>query len=78
MSPPDPGAGYIPRDALLQRLVEHAPANLHFALAFRANPGLDLAMQVLDGSGIVMDADEFRFLPRRSNSSSRASCRPVN
>ena len=53
----------VPRETTeaIQRLVEHAPPNLHFALAFRANRGLDLAMQVLDGSGIVMDADECRF-----------------
>ncbi len=53
----------VPREtiAAIQRLVEHAPANLHFALAFRANPGLDLTMQVLDGSGVVLDADELRF-----------------
>ena len=44
----------------IQRLVEHGPGNLHCALAFRANPGLDL-MGVLDGSGVVVGADEFRF-----------------
>ena len=43
----------LPRETvdLIQRLVEHGPSNLHLALAFRANPGLDLAMRVLDGSG---------------------------
>ena len=46
---------------LLQRLVDHGPGNLHFALAFRSNPGLDLAMRVIDGSGVVVGADEFRF-----------------
>ena len=53
----------LPRETveLLQRLVEHAPGNLHFALAFRSNPGLDLAMQVFDGSGVVVGASEFRF-----------------
>ncbi len=53
----------LPRDTvdLVQRLVEHGPGNLHFALAFRSNPGLDLSMQVLDGPGIVVGADELRF-----------------
>ncbi len=53
----------LPRETveLLQRLVEHAPVNVHFALAFRSNPGLDLAMQVFDGSGVVFGAGEFRF-----------------
>ena len=46
---------------LIQRLLEHGPGNLHFALAFRANPGLDLAMRVLDGSGVVVGVEEFRF-----------------
>ena len=53
----------LPRETVepIYRLVEHGPANLHFAMAFRANPGLDLAMQILEGSGIVVGADEFRF-----------------
>ena len=53
----------LPRETvdLIQRLVEHGPANLHLALAFRANPGLDLAMSVLDGSGIAVGVEEFRF-----------------
>lgn len=53
----------LPRESVepIQRLLEHGPGNLHFALAFRADPGLDLAMRVLDGSGIVVGPDEFRF-----------------
>ena len=53
----------LPRESveLVQRLVKHGPGNLHFALAFRSNPGLDLAMQVFDGSGVVVGANEFRF-----------------
>jgi len=53
----------LPRETveLLQRLVERGPGNLHFALAFRSNPGLDLAMQVFDGSGVVVGAGELRF-----------------
>ena len=46
---------------LIQRLLEHGPGNLHFALAFRANPGLDLAMRLLDGSGMAVSVEEFRF-----------------
>ena len=46
---------------LVQRLVEHGPDNLHLALAFRSNPGLDLAMRVLDGSGIAVGVEELRF-----------------
>ena len=46
---------------LVQSLLDHGPPNLHFALAFRANPGLDLAMRVLDGSGMVVGVEEFRF-----------------
>ena len=46
---------------LIQRLLEHGPDNLHLALAFRANPGLDLAMRILDGSGMVVSVAEFRF-----------------
>ena len=46
---------------LIQRLLEHGPGNLHVGLAFRANPGLDLAMRILDGSGMVVGVEEFRF-----------------
>ena len=53
----------LPREtvALVRRLIEHGPDNLHFALAFRSDPGLDLSMQVLDGAGVVVGADELRF-----------------
>ena len=46
---------------LIQRLVDHGPGNLHLALAFRANPGLDLTTQVFDGSGLVVDAEALLF-----------------
>ena len=46
---------------LIQRLVDHGPDNLHLALAFRSNPGLDLTTQVFDGSGLVVDAEAFLF-----------------
>ena len=53
----------LPRETveLVQRLVEHGPGNLDFALAFRSDPGLDLSMQVLDGAGGVFGAEELRF-----------------
>ena len=47
--------------ALLGFLARRGPRNLHIVFAFRTNPGLDLATHVLDGSGIVVDAEEFRF-----------------
>ena len=46
---------------LVQRLVEQGPLNLHFALAFRVNPGLHLAMQIFEGSGMMVGVEEFRF-----------------
>ena len=50
-----------PTIELIQRLVDHGPDNLHLALAFRSNPGLDLTTQVFDGSGTVVDAEAFLF-----------------
>ena len=47
--------------ALIERLVKRGPANLHFAMAFRSNPGLDLAALVFDGAGAVIGTEEFRF-----------------
>ena len=47
--------------ALIDLLVKRAPPNLHFALAFRSNPGLDLAPHVLEGSAVIVSAQEFRF-----------------
>ena len=46
---------------LLDRLLRQGPRNLHFALSFRSNPGLDLASIVLDGSGVIATTDQFRF-----------------
>ena len=46
---------------LIQRLIDHAPGNLHLALAYRSNPGIDLTMQVFDGSGFVVDAEALLF-----------------
>ncbi len=42
-------------------LVRRAPQNLHVALAFRADPGLDLARHVLGDRALVVGVDEFRF-----------------
>lgn len=53
----------VPQETLelIQRLLEHGPANLHFALSFRSNPGLDVAMQVFRGEGVVIGVEELRF-----------------
>ena len=42
-------------------LLKRSPRNLHVAMAFRSNPGLDLAEHFLDGSAIVLKARQFRF-----------------
>lgn len=42
-------------------LLKHSPSNLHFAMAFRFNPGLDLALHVLGGTAIVVKTEQFRF-----------------
>ncbi len=46
---------------LLDRLLRQGPRNLHFALSFRSNPGLDLASIVLEGSGVVVTTEQLRF-----------------
>ena len=53
----------LPRHTVgsIDLLLKRAPPNLHFAAAFRANPGLDLAAHVLDGSAIIVGASAFRF-----------------
>ena len=53
----------LPRHAvgLIDLLLKCAPRNLHFAVAFRFNPGLDLAAHLLDGSAVIVRAREFRF-----------------
>ena len=53
----------LPRNTvgLIDLLLKRAPPNLHFAAAFRSNPGLDLAAHVLDGSAIIVSASAFRF-----------------
>ena len=42
-------------------LLQHGPSNLHFALAMRDNPGLDLAKASLDGKVCHLTADNMRF-----------------
>ena len=46
---------------LIDLLVKRAPGNLHVAMAFRTDPGLDLAPHVLDGGAVLVGAQEFRF-----------------
>ena len=46
---------------LLDRILTRSPSNLHFALACRVNPGLDLMAHMLEGSAVVIGAEEFRF-----------------
>ena len=45
---------------LVHLLLRRAPRNLHVALTFRVNPGLELATHLLDG-GAVVGADTLRF-----------------
>ena len=48
--------------AVLNRLLQHAPPNLHVALAFRGMPaGLDLATAIFQGRGVSITAEELRF-----------------
>ena len=53
----------LPRGTLrsLDLLLQHAPSNLHVAMAFRFDPELDLATHLLDGEAIVVGTEEFRF-----------------
>ena len=46
---------------LVDRLIKLGPGNLRVAVAFRSNPGLDLATHVLNGSGSVVSTEQFRF-----------------
>ena len=45
----------------VDRLLKRAPGNLHVAMAFRVNPGLDLATHVLAGRALIVGVEEFRF-----------------
>ena len=46
---------------LIDLLVKRAPGNLHVAMAFRTDPGLDLAPHLLEGRAVIVGAQEFRF-----------------
>ena len=45
----------------LDRLLKRGPENLRVVLAFRSNPGIDIATHVLNGSGSVISTERFRF-----------------
>ena len=48
--------------ALINRLIQSGPPNLHLALAFRELPGrLDLATPLLEGRGDTITVDQLRF-----------------
>ena len=53
----------LPRSTvqLINLLLTRAPANLHLAMAFRSDPGLDLATHVLAGEAIVVGVRQCRF-----------------
>ena len=46
---------------LIDLLLKRAPRNLHVAMAFRADPELDLALPILDEGAIVVGAEDLRF-----------------
>ena len=49
---------------VLNNVLQRAPPNLHFALAFRERPrGLDVAMFSLEGRGETLTAGDLRFSP---------------
>ena len=48
--------------AMVNRLLQHAPPNLHFGFAFRELPaGLDVATPLLQGRGIAIAVEDLRF-----------------
>ena len=46
---------------LVDLLVKRAPGNLHVAMAFRSDPGLEVAPYVLDGEAVVAGPEDLRF-----------------
>ena len=46
---------------LVDLLLKHAPHNLHVALTFRSNPGVDIGTHLLTGRANVVGTEEFRF-----------------
>ncbi|MCY3620806.1 MAG: hypothetical protein OXH68_03735 [Gammaproteobacteria bacterium] len=48
--------------AVVNRLLQRGPANLHLALAFREPPaGIDVATPILDGRGVAISVEDLRF-----------------
>ena len=48
--------------AIINRLLQRGPANLHLALAFRELPvGIDVATPILDGRGTTIAVEDLRF-----------------
>lgn len=45
----------------LDRFLKRSPENLHFVVACRFNPGLDLLQLLLDNSALVVEVEKFRF-----------------
>ena len=46
---------------LVDLLLQHAPRNLHVAMTFRSNPGVDIGPHLLTGRASVVGTEEFRF-----------------
>ncbi len=46
---------------LVDLLVKRAPGNLHVAMAFRSDPGLEVAPHVLAGEAVVAGPEDLRF-----------------
>ena len=50
-----------PTVQLVDRLLQPAARNLHVALAFRTDPGIDLSGHIRDGEALVLGAEALRF-----------------
>ena len=46
---------------LIDLLTKRAPGNLHIAVAYRADPGFDIAAHVMNGDAIIIGAEDCRF-----------------
>ena len=46
---------------LVDLLVKRAPGNLHIAMAFRSDPGIEVASRVLNGEAVVAGPEDLRF-----------------
>ena len=48
--------------AVVNRLLQHGPSNLHLALAFREPPaGIDVATPIFEGRGVTISVEDLRF-----------------